>query len=141
MKRLTEKEFSARAKALARAKKIFTPHVTNNIAIAFSIYLELLAEQEHQLFINRMTTRASRFDGYIRPKCPQCDMDLNLIIINIPKGRQNRYGYKTLWQCPVCDYEEYSTKTVQNWIKELKMEEDTRKECHAYPWGCWKTIQ
>jgi len=141
MKRLTKKEFTSRAMALIRARKIFTPHITNNIAIAFSIYLELLAEQDHQLFINRMTTRKSRVDGYVRPKCPQCDTDLVLYIINIPKGHRNRNGYKTLWQCPVCDHEEYSTKTVDGWIQELKKEEDTRKECRAYPWGCWKTIE
>jgi hypothetical protein len=140
MRRMRQQEFEDRAKALSRAKKIFMPHLTQNVAVAFDMYLKILAEHKHDRFLTNATTRKSKLDGYVRPKCPECDTDLLLYIINTPKGRSNRKGWRTLWQCPVCAYEKYSKKTVDDWIKELKMEENTRKEGEAYPWGCWKTV-
>lgn len=138
---MTRTEFHERNQALSRAMKIYVPHITRNITEAFELYKAVFNEHEHETFINNMTTRKSPIDGLVRPRCPECDANLMLAIINIPKGRKNRNGYKTLWQCPVCDYEKYSKKTINDWLKELKMEENTRKEQDAYPWGCWKTIQ
>jgi len=141
MKRMTKQEFHDRHQAIVRAKKIYMPHFTKNLTLAFKMYQKVLAEHDRAIFIDKMSKRRSLVDGYIRPRCPQCDTDLMLFLINISKGRRNRHGYKTVWQCPVCDHEEYSTKTVDDWLQELKMEESTRKENEAYPWGCWKTIQ
>jgi len=141
MKRMSRQEFLERNQAEMRARKIYVPHITKNISISFDIYIRVLAEQEHDRFINNATTRRSPIDGYIRPKCPECDTNFMLRIIAEPKGKNNVHGYKTCWECPICGHEEYSTRTINDWIKELKMEENTRKERDAYPWGCWKTIE
>lgn len=141
MRRMTESEFYERNQAVMMAKRIYIPHVTKNLTTAFEIYKAVFNEHEHETFIDRMTTRRTPIDGYQRPKCPKCDMWLSLIIITLPKGKANKNGYRTLWQCPVCAYENYSTKTVTDWLRELKPELNTKKERNAYPWGCMKTIE
>lgn len=140
MKRMEKQEFIDRHLAVARAKRMYWPHLTNNITLAFNIYQTILAEQERDLFITNSTRRQTLIDGYVRPKCPECDFNLGLEIINTPKGRANRYGWKTVWRCPVCLNEQFSKKTVQDWMKELKKETDVKRREGAWPWGCMRTI-
>ena len=125
MKKLSEEEFSDRAKIVARARKIFLPHLTKNISIAFELYQEVLAEQERIRFlttVNGGRISLTWLDQYERLVCPLCDEPLYLRIIREPKGVSNQKGWKTCWEClgPTCAYEEYSEKSVEDWIKQLK---------------------
>ena len=121
MKTLTKKEFMDRAEAIIKAKQIFIPHFTMNITIAFEIYNEMLAEEKHQL---KLTTERTRDYGILsesqRPLCPECSTEMGLREINTPQGKQNLKGYKSSWICEKCLHEEYSTNTLQDWLKELK---------------------
>jgi len=126
MKKLTQEEFEDRAEAIARAKEIFTPHMTNNITIAFEIYQEMLAERERQL---TLSTERERDYGILanlqRPLCPACSKELGLRLINIPKGKDNLYGYASSWVCEDLDclYEEFSLKTLNDWLDTLPKKE------------------
>lgn len=132
MKQISLDEFRDRAEAIARARKIFIPHLTKNISIAFELYQEVLAKQERDRFLTTVTggrAPMTWLDQYERPKCPSCDEPLYLRIINTPKGTQNQRGWKTCWEClgPNCIYEEYSKKSVNEWVKRLKRrKEDAR---------------
>lgn len=128
MKRLTQKEFFERTEALMKARKIFIPHITKNITIAFELYQELLAEQERSIFlstINEGRVERTWLDAFKRPKCPRCREGLRLRVIDEPKGPRNRRGWKTCWECPgpMCIYEGYSKKNLNEWLKRLKKKE------------------
>lgn len=41
--------------------------------------------------------------------CPVCNGPLKVISILAPKGKTNKKGYRSLAQCVVCTYEDYST--------------------------------
>lgn len=125
MERISFGEFTDRVEAIARARKIFIPHITKNISIAFELYQEVLAEQNRVRFLTTVTggkVPKTWLDQYERPKCPECGNDLYLQVINVPEGPSNVYGYKTCWVCirGICLYEEFSTKTVNDWVSELK---------------------
>lgn len=132
MKRISYDEFRDRTKAIAKARKIFIPHFTKNITIAFGLYQEVLAEQEQDRFLTTVTggrVPMTWLDQYERPRCSFCKEPLYLRIINIPKGNQNQRGWKTCWEClgPNCTHEEYSKKSVNEWVKRLKRrKEDAR---------------
>jgi len=126
MKKLTSEEFRDRVGAVARTQKIFTPHLTNNISIAFEIYQEVLAEQERQLVISKERERDYGLLANIqRPICPDCSKELGLRLINIPQGKGNLYGYNSSWICedPECSYEEFSIKTLNDWLDTLPQKE------------------
>lgn len=125
MKRLTEREFQDRVQAVAKAGKIFIPHLTKNISVAFELYQEVLAEQERVRFLTTISggkIQRTWLDQYERPACPQCKEPLYLRIIREPMGPGNQKGWKTCWEClgPNCFYEEYSKKGVSKWVTELK---------------------
>lgn len=124
MKKLNEEEFYDRLAALAKAKKIFMPHLTTNVTIAFEMYQELLAEGERAILLGHGDKTKKILDFYERPKCPDCGENLFLRLIYIPKGKSNRQGYKTCWECVEgpedCVYEEYSGKTLNQWMRELE---------------------
>lgn len=123
MKNLTEKEFHDRTLAMTRAQKIFIDsNITKNITDAFKLYQEILAEQEREIFITSMNggKLPAALDKYVRPKCPECDSDMGLRIINELQGYKNVNGYKTCWECFNCAHEEYSIKIINDWIKELQ---------------------
>ena len=132
MKRISFDKFQDRTKAIVKARKIFIPHFTKNITVAFELYQEVLAEQERDRFLTTVTggrVSMTWLDQYERPNCPSCEEPLYLRIINIPKGKQNRRGWKTCWEClgPNCTHEEYSKKSVNEWVKRLKRrKEDAR---------------
>lgn len=125
MKRISFEEFQDRTKTIAKARRIFIPHLTKNITIAFELYQEVLAEQERDHFLTTITggrALMTWMDQYERPSCPSCKEPLYLRVINIPRRVQNRRGWKTCWEClgPNCTYEEYSKKSVGEWMKRLK---------------------
>lgn len=122
MKTMTKLEFEDRILALARARAIFMPHLTDNISIAFALYQKVLAEREREIFINssRDYNKPKLFDKYERPQCPNCGKDLFLRVIGVKQGPRNKYGYRTCWECLDCAYEKYSTKTIKNWMEELR---------------------
>lgn len=125
MKRISFEEFRDRTEAVAKARKISIPHLTKNITIAFEIYQEIFAEQERDRFLTTATGgRAAMtwLDQYERPSCPLCKEFLYLRIIRDLKGLSNQRGWKTCWEClgPNCAYEEYSEKTVEEWVRQLR---------------------
>lgn len=132
MKRISFDEFKDRTEAIAKARKIFTPHFTKNITIAFELYQEVLAEQERKRFLTTVTggkAPMTWLDQYERPRCPSCGEELYLRIIGESKGTTNQRGWKTCWEClgPNCTHEEYSKKSVNEWVKRLKRrKEDAR---------------
>lgn len=125
MECLKQREFQDRVEAVARARKIFIPHITKNISIAFQLYQEILAKQERKLTLT--TKEGGRrprtwLDQYERPKCPKCGEELYLRIVKEPKGRGNQKGWKSCWECLglTCFYEEYSKKPIKRLIKKLR---------------------
>ena len=112
------------------ARRIFIPHITKNISIAFGLYQEVLAEQERDIFLSAMSNGdklRTKLDDFVRPTCPDCGNDLYLRIINTPKGKANIHGYRTQWMCiqDDCIYEKYSEKTLSEWMRELNKKEDS----------------
>lgn len=124
MKKMTYEEFAQRTAEITKAKKIFMPHITNNITTAFEIYQELLAEEEMQVMISTLlggNKEPSILDMYERPKCPECGVDLRLRI-----GTADAEGkeWPTAWVCSTCLAEYYSEKTPQQWVEELHVREE-----------------
>jgi len=125
MKQMTFEEFEDRTKAVVRARKIFTPHLTKNITEAFAIYQKVLAETPRSVMISskeggrRPQTIVDQFE---RPLCPECGEPLFLRIIKIPKGPRNKKGWKSCWVCdgPLCCYESYSKLDINQWLARLK---------------------
>lgn len=124
MKKLSKEEFEDRTQAVLRAQEIFMPHITNNISIAFEIYQKVLAEEERKLSLSKERKKHYNImSHYKRPDCPKCGKELGLRIINIPQGKKNVHGYNTAWECE-CSYEEYSTNTLDDWLKVLPVKGD-----------------
>jgi len=132
MKELTMDEFVDRMNTIARARKIFIKSgITKNITDAFTLYQEVLADHHRDVFLHTYVegSHPKTFvdQNYIRPQCPECrsqrrgKQPLYLRIINMPKGPQNMYGYKSAWICmhPKCIYEEFSYKTLDDWMNTL----------------------
>jgi len=127
MRKLTKEEFQERAEAIVRARKIFIPHFTKNISIAFEIYNKMLAEQEYKQKLTNERLRDYNILAELqRPLCPECGKELGLRVINIPRSTQNRNGYRSCWVCEgeTCIHEEYSIKTLQDWLETLDKKEE-----------------
>ena len=134
MKDLSREEFQERTEEVARARKIFIPHFTKNISIAFELYQEVLAEEKKEVFLRSKTAGARMptvLDLFERPACPDCGTELRLKVL-LPQGPQNLYGFKTLWFChgqreagEYCGYEEAPTmKSVEDWMHELRVKKE-----------------
>jgi len=127
MKRLTKEEFQERAQAGIRARRIFIPHFTKSITVAFELYQEVLAEQERKLVLEEERKHHyGILSEKIRPLCPECGNELFLRIISAPIGPQNKKGYNSAWVCSTgdCIHEEFSTNTLQDWLKLLPNKEE-----------------
>lgn len=120
IKRMTYNEFMERTIAVMKARKIFMPHLTNNISIAFEMYQKILSEEDMDVFVstgeagNRMMTP---LDDYERLKCPECGIDMRLLI-----GFKGLDGiiYPTTWHCEKCLADYYSDKSIKEWMDELQ---------------------
>jgi hypothetical protein len=127
MKELTKEEFADRAQAIANARKIFVPHFTRNISIAFEIYQEMLAEQKRKIVLEKERSRDyGPLEGLIRPMCPDCEIEMHLRLITCKHGPKNRFGWRSSWMCPndECCYETFSKKDLQGWIDTLEKKEE-----------------
>ena len=126
MKKLTQEEFSDRTQAVLLARKIFMPHLTKNISIAFEIYQKILAENNLKLTLARERERDYGILATLqRPLCPSCGKELALRLINIPQGKKNLFGHKSAWICEdqSCAYEEFSSNTLSDWLNILPKKE------------------
>lgn len=52
-------------------------------------------------------------------RCPKCKTMMRLYSVNTYKGDQTGDNSKSQWFCSKCWYDEYSTKTVEEWTKKL----------------------
>lgn len=53
-------------------------------------------------------------------KCPECNTTMNLYPVNTHTGDQTGDGSKSMWQCPKCWYDEYSTKSIREQFEEIR---------------------
>ena len=126
MRKLTLREFHDRTQAIARARRIFIPHFTKSITLAFEIYQEMLAETERKL---RLDEERAQDYGLLsekqRPLCPECGSELFLRLIGVPQGPGNINGYRSAWVCSEgdCTYEEFSMNTLTDWLEQLPEKE------------------
>lgn len=123
-------EFEDRVRTMMKARKIFMPHITKNISIAFAMYQELFAEQTRDLWLSSIAS-GSRYPTFIdlhfeRPHCPDCGKPLRFSQIRIPKGPGNRKGYKSRWFCigeadgVACGYEKLSFDDITKAMNRLE---------------------
>jgi hypothetical protein len=114
------KELRIRDNIIAAARKKYIPFQTNNVSKALELYLKNDTKEQIFLTINRKTRLKNIADLIGRPDCPECEQEMMLRIINAPQGKQNLKGWETCWECLNCGHEQYSTKTIQELIKESK---------------------
>jgi len=116
MKNLNYEEFQERISEVAKSRKIFIPHITKNISIAFELYQEALAEEQMDVMISKINTP---FGNIERPRCDECDTELKLD--TMPRHIEGNF-YPTTWICEECGTEYYTEKTANEWYEELKIE-------------------
>lgn len=118
-KNLTEEQFQKRLRELAIARKIFIPHITNNVTTAWEMYQGLVASEKMDIFISNAQVEhldKNPLKGLKRPKCPECNGDMVLRLFPVDmNGKQ----WPTSWACKPCIIEVYSDKTVEQWKGEL----------------------
>jgi len=112
-------EFQERMAEVVKARRIFIPHITPNITTAFELYQAIFAKEEMKVFISTReggNKSMSPLDDLLRPHCEECDAELGLRINAIDTdGRV----HATSWVCEKCGREEYSDKSVQDWMEVL----------------------
>ena len=113
MKNLDFKEFKNRTSEVAKARKIFIPHITKNITVAFQLYQEILAEEQMAVTIGKINTP---FGNIERPRCDECDAEMQL---NPMPKKIGEKIYPSSWICK-CGVEEYTDKTPEQWYEELR---------------------
>jgi len=116
MKPLNIEAFQDRIEAVARARRIFIPHITTSITLAFTIYQEILAEHQRQVQLDTASAGhqpPSILDQLGRLNCFSCETPMALRILS--NGR-----FKTQWECPRCGNKRRSKKTLNDWIDYLR---------------------
>lgn len=112
---MSYEEFEARIIAVAKARRIFTPHITKNISIAFEMYKTIVAEDR----LATVTTTINKpFAGLPLPTCEECGQPMK--IKAVPREIDGKI-YPTTWVCE-CGVEEYSEFTAQEWLIRLRYE-------------------
>jgi len=53
--------------------------------------------------------------------CPNCQTPMILYPVNTTPATQTGDNSKSVWTCPKCNEDRYSTKSIQDWVKELKV--------------------
>ncbi|MFH1638328.1 MAG: hypothetical protein ABIB71_07930, partial [Candidatus Woesearchaeota archaeon] len=53
-------------------------------------------------------------------KCPACATPMNVSPVNTSPGDQTEDDSKSVWMCPKCWHEEYSTKSIKEWLEEIR---------------------
>jgi hypothetical protein len=125
MKELTQEEYQDRLGAIQRAMAIFGELTNNDITKSFQAYQLIFAERERAIFLNTQVQGnrpQTLLDRYQRPKCPDCSSDM--LFRNVP---ENSEGIKTQLVCSNndCDLVLSSDKTLDDWIKILKVKNGT----------------
>ena len=123
MKNLTLEEFEDRVNALNRARKIFNNLTGNNISASFEAYQEILAEQKRDVrtLVDKGNRPKNILDYYNRPECPDCGAEMQ--IRPLPKNEDN---VKTQLVCTKCNTLLNSDMTLDEWLKELRLKDETR---------------
>jgi hypothetical protein len=119
MKSINYEEFVKRTQEITKARKIFVPHITKNISIAFELYQGILADEKRDVFISTAiggNEPQTPMHDYERPRCPEDDKALYLKIM-VPD--KNGKIWNTAWYCKECGSEFYSDKEAEDWIREL----------------------
>ena len=110
MKKLGYAEFQKRVNEVNKAFRIFSP-LTNNMTEAFRLYLEVLAEEQYDLFISAETygnRSMTPIDDYERPLCPDCQSPMRFRMV--PPNDEN---VNTQLVCGNCDLVLDSEKTIR----------------------------
>ena len=55
----------------------------------------------------------------LMPKCPKCGKKVGLRAVAAPKGRSNRFGWRSCYECFACGWERYSRRDPQSIMHEL----------------------
>jgi len=115
MKVLTFEEFQQRTNEVIKAQRIFVGSgITKNITTAFTLYQEILADEQFDLFV---TNKQTPFANITRPLCSECNEELKLD----PAPRLvNGEEFLSTWICSNCGAEFYTKKTPRQWYEELK---------------------
>ncbi len=109
-----------RNQIVAKARKKYIPSHTMNISKALGLYLKNGTKEQIPLTITKKTKPKNIADLIGRPECPECKQEMMLRIINTPQGKANLKGWKTCWECLKCGHEQYSTKSIQRWLDEIR---------------------
>ncbi len=114
-------DLSFRESILFKARERYMPHRTNNITVALELYLKHIATEDEQVpvFISSKTRPRNWVDKLDRPNCPSCGRSLLLRAVTTPKGRANREGYQTCWECLDCGFEKYSLKSIADRLRSI----------------------
>jgi uncharacterized protein with PIN domain len=126
-RRLTKTEFMLRNEEILEARKMFIPHQTQNITTAYEMYKEIMDWHDRPplpVSITKDQKFLKDWQKVPRPKCPECDVELFIKKISTPPGPANKNAYQSLWYCPICIHEEYSTQTVEEVMGELQEKYD-----------------
>ena len=121
MNKLNQEEFQDRIQAVARARRIFIDSgLTKNITEAFTLYQEVLAEQEREIIIDTLTggnRPPALFDLYDRPECPECGADL---MFRPTAPNEEGITVQLVCENPQCDVVLDSMMSIDDWAKELQ---------------------
>ena len=49
----------------------------------------------------------------IKVPCPECGKELGLLTVNIPQGKSNLNGWRSLLECTNCTYQSYSKLKIE----------------------------
>lgn len=127
MNKLTQQEFQDHIGAVARARKIFINLTEGNITNAFTLYQEVLAEQERELILSTLTSGnrpPALFDKFERPKCPDCRTDMRFRHVPI---NPEMVRVQLVCENPECDLVLNSTKSIEEWVEILRGKNEETK--------------
>lgn len=135
MYKMDRKEFTDRVMAVQNSTRIFNNLTENNITKSFMAYQMILAERDRPIVLDskKHGNRPPVLGDYYQvPRCPECQAKLNLRPLP-PKGPQNRFGYGSIWWCPLCIYEKFNQESAQKIREGLSEIERKEEEYHALP--------
>lgn len=113
-----------REEIIAKARKKYIPFQTKNISKALELCLKDNPSEKVPLKITKRDNPKNIADLIGRPNCSNCGQKMMLRIINTPQGKANLKGWKTCWECVNCGYEDYSKKTIREWVKKSKVNDN-----------------
>lgn len=114
-------DFLYREDVISKARLRYIPSHTMNITVAVQLYLinDSAGNRQIPLQVTAVTRPKNWVDKLGRPDCPVCGKSLLLRAIYTPRGRSNREGYQTCWECLGCGHERYSHKSISDRLREI----------------------